>query len=346
MMGAKGVPDPTTAWARDVIERQVGHLSRLVDDLLDVGRITSGKITLQRAGIDLAAVVSRAVEAVRSVHDQRRQTLEVDLSKGGLPVEGDATRLVQVVTNLLNNAAKYTPEGGHVWVQARREGGQAVVRVRDDGVGMTADLVSNVFDIFVQGDRSLDRSEGGLGIGLTLVDRLVALHGGTVTAQSAGPGLGSEFVVRLPIAEPRSAGRSGDVPKEAARARPRPLRVLVVDDNRDAVESMALLLGLWGHQVTTASEGAAAFELAQSQRPDVILLDIGLPGIDGYEVARRIRASEATSQTVLVAMTGYGQAEDRQRAHDAGFAVHLVKPVEPDALQRALATVGPPPQNA
>jgi len=346
LMAAKGVADPTTSWARDVIERQVGHLSRLVDDLLDVGRITSGKITLQRETIDLVTVVSRAVEAARPLHDQRRHTVEIDLAKGGLPVDGDATRLAQVFINLLSNAAKYTPEGGHISVQARRESGQAVVRIRDDGVGMTADLVPRVFGIFVQGDRSLDRAEGGLGIGLTLVDRLVALHGGTVTAHSAGPGLGSEFVVRLALAKPSSVEPTGKTVADAAPARARRLRVLVVDDNRDAVESMALLLGLWGHEVTTASEGKAALQAALSQRPDVVLLDIGLPGIDGYEVARRIRANPETSKTILVAMTGYGQAEDRQRAREAGFTLHLVKPVEPDGLQRALAAVTRPSPDA
>jgi PAS domain S-box-containing protein len=345
LMAAKGAADPTTSWARDVIERQVGHLSRLVDDLLDVGRITSGKITLQRETINLVTVVSRAVEAARPLHDQRRHTVEVDLAKGGLLIEGDATRLAQVFINLMSNAAKYTPEGGHISVQARSENGQAVVRVRDDGVGMTAELVPRVFEIFVQGDRSLERAEGGLGIGLTLVDRLVALHGGTVSAHSEGPGLGSEFVVRLPMAEP-SARPSDKALADAEPARARRLRVLVVDDNRDAVESMALLLGLWGHEVTTAGEGTAALDRALSQRPDVVLLDIGLPGIDGYEVARRIRANPATSKTILVAMTGYGQAEDRQRAHEAGFTLHLVKPVEPEALQRALATVARPSPKA
>ena len=339
VMGAKGTPDPTTAWARELIERQVGHLSRLVDDLLDVGRITSGKITLQRAQVDLADVVQRAVEAARPLHDQRRQTLEVDLGTEPQAVEGDATRLVQVVLNLLGNAAKYTPEGGHVWVRLRRQGNQAVLSVRDDGMGMTADLVPKVFDIFVQGGRSLDRSEGGLGIGLTLVRRLLDLHGGTITAVSSGPGHGSEFVVRLPLAKGPVAEASGPSPAKAEKVRARRLRVLVVDDNADATESMALLLGLWGHDVTTAKDGAAAVAAARREHPQVVLLDIGLPGMDGYEVARRIRADAETKRAVLIAMTGYGQAEDRQRAHAAGFALHLVKPVEPDALRRALEVI-------
>ena len=338
VMGAKGTADPTTRWAREVIERQVAHLSRLVDDLLDVGRITSGKITLQREPVDLAAVVSRALEAARPLQDERRHEIAVDLGSGPLLVQGDATRLVQVVVNLLSNAAKYTPDGGHVWVRLRREGEEAVLSVRDDGVGMSADLLPRVFDIFVQGDRSLDRAEGGLGIGLSLVERLLGLHGGTIKAYSAGPGAGSEFVVRLPVAESPVADPYPPSPAKVAGARSRRLRVLVVDDSQDAMESLAMLLGFWGHDVLTASDGTEAVEMALQRHPHVVLLDIGLPGIDGYEVARRIRSQEGTT-TVLVAMTGYGQAEDRQRAREAGFALHLVKPVEPEALQRALAVI-------
>jgi CheY-like chemotaxis protein len=231
-----------------------------------------------------------------------------------------------------------------VWVQSRREGHDAVVRVRDDGVGMSPDLIPRVFEIFVQGDRSLDRSEGGLGIGLTMVDRLVTLHGGTVTARSDGPGKGSEFVVRLPLAGADSALPERESP--TIKAKPRRLRVLVVDDNQDAGESMSLLLGMWGHDVTMAQDGATALEMAERARPEVVLLDIGLPGIDGYEVARRIRAKPGGENVVLVAMTGYGQAEDKQRAQEAGFALHLVKPIEPETLQRALARVDPRPRKA
>jgi PAS domain S-box-containing protein len=339
VMGAGGTADATTGWARDVIERQVAHLSRLVDDLLDVGRITSGKITLRKEPIDLAAVVSQALEAARPLHDQRRHVIEVDLGPGPLPIQGDPTRLLQVFVNLLSNAAKYTPDGGHLWVRLRREGEEAVLSVRDDGVGMSADLVPRVFDIFVQGDRSLDRAEGGLGIGLTLVERLLALHGGRISAYSAGPGQGSEFVVCLPVAESSLVESPAASPARVVRAHSQPLRVLVVDDNRDARESMAMLLGFWGHEVSSAGDGAAALSLALKERPHVVLLDIGLPGIDGYEVARRIRAQENIGKPVLVAMTGYGQSEDRQRAREAGFSLHLVKPVEPEALQRALALI-------
>jgi len=282
--------------------------------------------------------VTRALEAARPLHDNRHQAVEVDLGSGTIQVLGDTTRLAQIVTNLLSNSAKYTPEGGHVFVAVRREGPEAVLRVRDDGVGMTADLIPKVFDIFVQGDRSLDRAEGGLGIGLTLVQRLVTLHGGRVTAHSPGPGQGSEFVVRFPLVEADAVEPARPRPAEAEKARRR-LRVLVVDDNRDAVESMALLLGIWGHEVTTAAEGGTALDLANRLHPDVVLLDIGLPGLNGYEVARRIRAQPGGEKTVLMAMTGYGQAEDRQRAQEAGFALHLVKPIEPEALQQALAKV-------
>jgi PAS domain S-box-containing protein len=339
VMGTKGTADPTTRWAREVIERQVGQLSRLVDDLLDVGRITSGKITLQREPVDLAAVAARALEAARPLQDERHHDLGVDLGPGPLFVQGDAMRLVQVVVNLLSNAAKYTPDGGHVWVRLRREGDEAVLSVRDDGVGMSADLLPRVFEIFVQGDRSLERAEGGLGIGLSLVERLLALHGGTIKAYSAGPGQGSEFIVRLPVTESPVTEPSAPSSAKVAGARSRRLRVLVVDDNQDAMESLAMLLGFWGHDVVTASDGIAAVDLALQRRPHVVLLDIGLPGIDGYEVARRIHAQEGATKPVLVAMTGYGQAEDRQRAREAGFGLHLVKPVEPDALQRALDVV-------
>ncbi len=216
--------------------------------------------------------------------------------------------------------------------------------MRDDGVGMSAELVPRVFDVFVQGDRSLERAEGGLGIGLTLVERLLALHGGTIRAHSAGVGQGSEFVVRLPVVELAAAEAASSSPAKVERIRSRRLRVLVVDDNQDSMESLAMLLGFWGHDVLTAGDGTEAVEIARQQRPDVVILDIGLPGIDGYEVARRMLAQDETRRPALVAMTGYGQAEDRQRAREAGFALHLIKPVEPDALQRALAVIEPRPQ--
>ena len=346
VMAAREVSDPTIVWAREVIERQVGHLSRLVDDLLDISRITRGKIPLHREVLDFAAVVSRTVEATLPLLEQRHHTVEVDLGRGPMRVNGDSTRLAQVILNLLSNAAKFTPEGGHIWVRVTREGDDTVLSVRDDGIGMSVDLVPQVFDLFIQGERSLDRSEGGLGIGLTMVQRLVALHGGTVAARSPGPGHGSEFVVRLPLTQSASAQPSPayDAPPKAA-ARPG-LRILVVDDSEDAVESLALLLGIWGHEVATARDGAAALDLVSRKPPHVVLLDIGLPGISGYEVAKRIRAREGGKDIMLVALTGYGQAEDRRRATEAGFTVHLVKPVVPEALQRLLAGIEPTKESA
>jgi PAS domain S-box-containing protein len=344
VMAAREVSDPTIVWARELIERQVGHLSRLVDDLLDISRITRGKIALHREVLDFAAVVSRAVEATLPLLEQRHHTVEVDLGRGPMRVEGDSTRLAQVILNLLSNAAKFTPEGGRIWVRLTREGGETVLSVRDDGIGMSTELVPHVFDLFIQGDRSLDRSEGGLGIGLTMVQRLVALHGGTVAARSPGPGHGSEFLIRLPLTQSPSAEPVSDAPPEPA-AGPR-LRVLVVDDSEDSVESLALLLGIWGHDVTTARDGAGALDLVSRKPPHVVLLDIGLPGISGYEVAKRIRAREGGEDIVLVALTGYGQAEDRRRAKEAGFTVHLVKPVVPEALQRLLASIEPAKESA
>jgi len=341
VMAAREVSDPTIVWARELIERQVGHISRLVDDLLDISRITRGKIILHREVLDFAAVVSRAVEATLPLLEQRQHTVEVDLGRGPMRVDGDSTRLTQVILNLLSNAAKFTPEGGHIWVRVTREGDETVLSVRDDGIGMSTELVPHVFDLFIQGERSLDRSEGGLGIGLTMVQRLIALHGGTVAARSPGPGHGSEFVVRLPLTEIPAAQPSPvvDVPPKPA-AGPQ-LRVLVVDDSEDSVESLALLLGLWGHEVTTARDGAAALDLVSRKPPHVVLLDIGLPGISGYEVAKRILAREGGKDILLVALTGYGQAEDRRRAKEAGFTVHLVKPVVPETLQRLLAGIEP-----
>jgi PAS domain S-box-containing protein len=341
LMQTTDVADPTILWARELIERQVGHMSRLVEDLLDVSRITSGKITLRPEVMDLRSVVSRSVDANRAFFEARKQAVDVDLGPAPVPVEGDPTRLAQVALNLLTNAAKYTPEGGHVWVSVRKDGGEAELKVRDDGVGMKPELLPRVFELFVQGERTLDRSEGGLGLGLTMVQRLVALHHGRVEARSAGLGLGSEFVIHLPL-----AAASGLEAADRATGRPdagddRRLRILVVDDNRDSAESTYLLLSNWGHDVETAHDGAGALAAVERSHPDIVLLDIGLPGIDGYEVARRIRATAAGANTALVAMTGYGQADDRRRSSEAGFTMHLVKPVEPGALKRVVAELAP-----
>ena len=322
---------PETHWAQDVIDRQVQQMARLVDDLLDISRITRGKITLRMEPVDLATVVSRAVETSRPLIDLRQHELMVSLPQEPLRVEADVTRLAQVVANLLNNAAKYTEEKGRIWLTAERQGGDAVLRVRDSGAGIPEDMLSSIFELFTQLDRSLDRAQGGLGIGLTLVRSLVALHGGRVQAFSAGPNKGSEFVVRLrALAETRpqeQSEESGECPVPCA-----PRRVLVVDDNADGADSLALHLRLSGHEVQVAYSGPAALKVAEPFRPDVVLLDIGLPGMDGYEVARRLRQQPGLADVVLVAVTGYGTDEDRSRSQEAGFDAHLVKPVDADAL--------------
>ena len=327
---------PSPEWATEVIGRQVTHLTRLVDDLLDISRITSGKIELQLEPVEVADIVARAVESSRQLIADRGHTLEVVLPEQPLWVTGDAVRLSQVFLNLLNNAAKYTPEGGRVELVAERDRRQAAIRVRDTGVGIPTELLPRIFDLFTQGERALDRAEAGLGVGLTLVDRLVRHHGGSVAAASEGPGRGSEFVVRLPLLE-RAPARPA-LPAPEAQAQPAGgRRVLVVDDNRDSAETMAVLLRLWGHEARSAEHGAAALEVAQEFRPEAVLLDIGLPQMDGYEVARRLRALPGLDGVLLIAMTGYGQDQDRRRARRAGFDHHLVKPVDPEALRRLLA---------
>jgi PAS domain S-box-containing protein len=325
--------------ARDVMKRQVHHLVRLVDDLLDVSRIMRGKIELRKEPVDLADVVARAVEAAQPVIESRGQELTVRLPPEPVRLEADPVRLAQVVGNLLNDSAKFTAGAGRIELTAAREGEEVVVRVRDTGVGIPTDLLPQVFDAFVQADRSLDRSQGGLGIGLTLVRRLVELHGGRVEAHSAGPGRGSEFVVRLPALPPQAAGAragAGGRGAEAAPAVPR-RRVLVVDDNANTADSLALLLRLAGHDVRVAHDGSSALEAARAERPDAVFLDLGMPGMDGYEVARRLRQESGLEGVRLVALTGWGKDEDRRRTREAGFDQHLVKPADLPAVQAVLA---------
>ncbi len=335
IMRLVGPADPDLERSRDMIDRQVEHMTRLVDDLLEVSRITGGKIKLQKETVDLVAVVARAVETSRPLIDARQHELTVAFPPEPIVLEADPTRLAQVISNLLNNAAKYTENGGHIWLTINREGGEVVVQVRDNGIGMPVDLLPRVFELFTQADRSLDRSQGGLGIGLTLVKSLVTLHGGRVTAHSEGPSKGSEFVVRLPkSAEGRENESSMDRPttgQAAAVASCR--RILVVDDNKDSAESIAMLLRLWGHDVRTALDGKTALETAQAFRPQVVLLDIGLPNVDGYQVAKQLRQDYGQDGLLLVAVTGYGQREDRRRSAEAGFDRHLVKPVNPADLE-------------
>ncbi|MBY0527279.1 MAG: PAS domain S-box protein [Gemmataceae bacterium] len=329
--------EPQQQWAHDVIERQLEHLTRLVDDLLDVSRLSGGKIKLRKEVLDVATVLTRAVETARPLIDARRHRLRVTLPDEPVHLFADATRLAQVVGNLLNNAAKYTEEGGLIWLEAKRQGPEVIIRVRDTGVGIATDMLPRVFDLFTQVDQTLDRSQGGLGIGLTLVRRLTEKHGGRVHVSSSGPGQGSEFSVWLPVWT-----EAPPVGPPIASARPvdgrgSGRRVLVVDDKVDAVESLARLLNLIGHETRTAQDGPAALEQARRFRPDVVLLDIGLPGMDGYEVARRLRQRPETARAQLVAVTGYGQEEDRRLSREAGFDLHLVKPVDLTVLQELIA---------
>ncbi len=319
-----------------IIERQVSHMSRLVEDLLDVSRITRGKIALHPELVELSSVVAKAIEMAAPLLEARAHRLEVDVPSAGLAVRGDPVRLAQVVANLLTNAAKYTPPGGHVKVHASRDGAEVTLAVSDDGQGLTAELLPQVFDLFVQGPRSPDRHEGGLGLGLTLVRSLVAAHGGTVEARSAGAGRGSTFVVRLP-AVPDDAGPMTPAPRKGVlRRSASPLRVLVVDDNTDAAELLAAVLARAGHAVRASHDGAGALRALEGFVPEVAVLDIGLPVMDGYELAARIRDRLGASAPAFVALTGYGQATDLARSRGAGFEHHLVKPVDPEALLSVL----------
>ncbi|HEX9942031.1 MAG TPA: ATP-binding protein [Thermoanaerobaculia bacterium] len=333
--------DPTFQPSREMVERQVKHLARLVDDLLDVSRITRGSIRLRKEVVDFNAVVQRAVEGARPLIESRNHQLEIQLPAERVRLEADSSRLEQVISNLLDNAARYTMPGGCIWVTAAREGDEAVVRVRDTGIGVPPDVLERVFEPFVQSDGSLARSDGGLGVGLTLVRSLVEMHGGRVEAFSPGLGQGSEFAVRLPARLPVEAALPAAEP--AVPTAVRPLRVLVVEDNLDAAESLATLLRLWNHDVAVVHDGRTALEAAREQQPEVVLLDIGLPGLDGYQVARRLREELGLDHTLLVAMTGYGQPEDRRRSLEAGIHHHFVKPVEPIVLRNLLAGLSLPP---
>ncbi len=327
--------------ARDMAERQVQHMARLLDDLLDMARISRGRIELRKEALDLRAVANRSVEAVRPLYEQRQHELTVSLPPEPVRVEADPTRLEQILTNLLNNAAKYTDPGGRVLLAVGREGAEAVLRVRDTGIGIAPDMLPRVFDLFVQAERRLDRAQGGVGIGLSLVRQLVGLHGGTIEAESRGLGQGSEFIVRLPALADDRGGREGQQRPSAPAALP-PHRVLVVDDNVDAADSLAVLLRLAGQDVRVAYEGAQALALAQEFCPQAVFLDIGMPGMDGYEVCRRLRQQPGSAAALLVALTGWGQDEDRRRACEAGFDHHAVKPIEPEALRQLLAPLALP----
>ncbi|TDU81327.1 phospho-acceptor domain-containing protein [Prosthecobacter fusiformis] len=325
----------TQAWAAGVIERQTNQLAHLIDDLLDVSRITTGKIRLRHAITDMAMILDRACDSARPLMTERGHHFTCDFERGKLYLKADPTRIEQVVLNLLTNAAKYTPKGGRIQLLASRQGQDIVVTIKDNGMGIEPKRLPEMFQLFTQGERSIARSEGGLGIGLTIVQKLTEMHGGKVEAHSEGPGLGSSFTVYLPaaVAQVSSDQNIGAGPADKGKS----LRVLVVDDNVDSAVGLSKLLKRVGHEVSVAYDGPEALEKARGQVPQAVVLDIGLPSMDGYEVARLLRQEFAESQPLLIAVTGYGQEEDRQRAMEAGFDHHLVKPVDVTKLKSLLS---------
>ncbi|HXC53262.1 MAG TPA: response regulator [Candidatus Limnocylindrales bacterium] len=335
IMRAKETKDPELIWCREVIERQADQLTRLVDDLLDVSRITQGKIKLRLQPFDLAEAVSCAVETSRALVEKQHHQLVVRLPDEKISIDGDLTRITQVIGNLLTNAAKYQNERGRIDLIVEKMGTMVAITVRDQGIGIAPEMLTQIFELFAQGERSLDRAQGGLGIGLSLVKSLVEMHGGMVTAASAGPGKGSEFTVRIPC---RSEELRADaaVVEHPTSTNGKPRRILVVDDNQDAADSLTMLMQMRGFDVRVAYDGQTAIDVATSEKPAVILLDIGLPGIDGYEVCRRMR-QQGLSDTCIIALTGYGQDRDRERSKEAGFDLHTVKPVKIDELLRLIA---------
>jgi PAS domain S-box-containing protein len=335
LLDDKPLDDPDRWYIRRIVDRQMRRLARLIDDLLDVSRIRTGKVELRKSRVDLNTIAHHAVDGIRPLCEDRGHTLSVSLPPEPIWVDADSNRIEQVLANLLSNAVKFTENGGHLSLAAERRAQEVVVRVRDDGVGIPADLLPRIFDLFMQGDRSLDRSRDGLGIGLTLSKRLLELHGGTLEAFSEGIGQGSEFVVRLPLLPSFAAPDEEPVHRDEPPARP--LRVLVVDDSEDTTELLGALLEMAGHSIQVAHTGPAAVDAAAVFRPDAVILDIGLPGLDGYQVAGRLRESALGKDVMLIAATGYGQEEDRRRSREAGFDRHLVKPIDPAELQRLLS---------
>ncbi|MDB6161865.1 MAG: histidine kinase [Gammaproteobacteria bacterium] len=358
ILRAHSTEEPELEWARTVIERQTQHLVRLVDDLLDASRIVRGKIVLKKSTMEISELIQHAVDTSQPLIRSRRHHLHVTLPPGSLTIEGDLTRLAQALANLLNNAAKYTDEGGQIWLDVSTDTRDVVLRVRDSGPGIAPTLLPHVFDLFTQAERPLDRAQGGLGVGLTLVKVLIEMHGGTVEARNApaeslaesaarqglAPGHGAEFIIRLPAqtagAAKSTAARAGVTHAQAAMpAGERPMRILVVDDNVDAADSIALLLGMDGFDARSVHGSLAALDTVGSFKPDVVLLDIGLPVLDGYEVAQRLRVFRWEQPIRIVALSGYGQQADREKAARAGFDDYLVKPVEPTALTEFLRSL-------
>jgi len=337
ILQAKPAPDPQSQWARDVIERQVQVMARLLDDLLEISRISRNKLELRKERVELAAVIQTAIEISRPLIEASAQEMTLNIPTEPIHLDGDPTRLAQIFSNLLNNAAKFSEKEGHIWLTVERRDGEVVVVVRDTGVGIAAEHLDYIFEMFSQVSQSVEQ-QGGLGIGLSLVRGLAELHGGKVEARSAGPGKGSEFVVRLPVIEAWPPSRQPETDGKQAAAAPK-TRILVVDDNRDAAESLAMMLRLQGHEIRTAHDGVEALQAAATFRPDVLLLDIGMPKMNGYEVARSLRQQPWGQSMVLIALTGWGQEEDKKRAAEAGFDHHLTKPADPANLEKLLASV-------
>ena len=330
--------DKTLDQLSGMMERQVNHLVRLVDDLMEVSRISSGKIELRRELVEVASIVRSAIEASRPLIDDAQQNLLTSIPSGSLILDADPVRMAQVLANLLNNASKYTPSGGRIWLRVLQEGAEVSISVRDDGAGIPVEMLSRVFELFTQVEQGKDRARGGLGIGLTLVKSLVELHGGSVHAFSEGPGAGSEFVVRLPLS---SSAPALDVPERETRLEPVLLRqrLLVVDDNRDAADSIALLLRMLGAEVRVAYGGQEALEALEGFDPIAILLDIGMPGMNGHEVARRVRQLPEHQAVTLIAMTGWGQKGDVAQSQESGFDYHLIKPLDLKTLEKLLLSL-------
>jgi signal transduction histidine kinase/CheY-like chemotaxis protein len=327
-------PDPKIGWATDIMVRQLRQMTRLIEELLDVARISQGKIVLSREKVDLNAVILQSVETAQPLIDAREQRLQVLPLAEPMWLHGDFARLAQIVSNLLNNASKYSEKGTRISLEASTSDQGAVIHVRDQGIGIDAQLLPRIFDLFTQGSRTLDRAQGGLGVGLTLAQRLAQMHGGSLEAASDGIGCGAVFTLRLPCVGLVRSGEAGGAAPEAGT--PHPARVLVVDDNHDAAHSVADLLALSGHEVRTAADGREALTVAEHFSPEVVVLDIGLPILDGYEVAARLRTMDGTRAALLLALTGYGQQDDRERAAAAGFDHHFVKPADPVALQKCI----------
>jgi signal transduction histidine kinase/FixJ family two-component response regulator len=347
IMKQRGLDDSELCWARDVVDHQVRQMAELVDELLEISRVTTGKVRLQKEPVDVATIVAFAVETSRPLIEMLHHRLSIVLPPGPVMVEADSLRMAQVISNLLNNAAKYSKSPGQIRLAVSVEGSDAVFRVRDKGIGIPSEMLAQIFELFAQVDQSLDHSQGGLGLGLTLVRNLVEMHGGSVLAHSDGLGLGSEFVVRLPIL-PESKAKTERLPAESRKKPPvgraanvHPRRVLVVDDNVSSAQSLAMILKLDGHDVQVAHDGTVALDMVRRFCPEVILMDIGLPGMDGYEVALRLKDEPTLRNSIalLAAITGYAEEEAKQRSREVGFDHHLVKPVDPEVVLALLASL-------